>query len=361
MNKKVAVAMSGGVDSSVTAALLKEQGYDVTGITMQVWPLDEFADEVSRFGGCCSLAAVEDARSVARKIGIDHYVLNFRKVFEKTVIDDFISEYQKGRTPNPCIRCNQHVKFKALLTKALGIDRDYLATGHYARVKYDNKLRRFNLLRGIDSDKDQSYVLYVLTQSQLEHLLLPLGEYKKNEIREIARDMDLPVAEKEESQEICFIPSRSYADYIAEKIPESVKPGDIVDSKGKVIGEHKGLIYYTCGQRKGLGITSDRPLYVIEIDKDNNRIVVGQEEELFGNSLIADEINLISVEKIEGKIKSDVQIRYNALAQKAKITMKNNIVKVVFDKPQKAITAGQAAVFYEEDKVIGGGTIESRT
>lgn len=358
-NKKVAIAMSGGVDSSVAAGLLKDQGYDVVGITMQVWPRDDFNDDVSRFGGCCSLSAVEDARRVAAKLSIPHYVLNFRSVFQKTVIDDFISEYRIGRTPNPCIRCNQHVKFNALLEKAVSVGCDYLATGHYARVEYDKPSGRYRLLRGIDSDKDQSYVLYVVKQEQLKRMLFPLGRYKKTEIRKLAKEMELGVAEKPESQEICFIPNKSYADFIAEKMPETVKTGDIINTAEEVVGRHKGLVYYTCGQRKGLGISSEKPLYVIEIDKENNRIVVGNEGDLYKDKLIADELNMISLPIIKDKLDAQVQIRYNALAQKASIfPIDEDRVEVVFEKPQKAIAPGQAAVFYDNDVVIGGATIE---
>jgi tRNA-specific 2-thiouridylase len=359
MKKKVALAMSGGVDSSVAAGLLKDQGYEVVGITMQIWPQENFDNDVSSFGGCCSLSAVEDARRVAAKFSIPHYVLNFRSVFQRTVIDDFIDEYRKGRTPNPCIRCNQHVKFKALLEKAFAVGCDYLATGHYARVEFDDSSKKYRLLRGVDKSKDQSYVLYVINQDQLKHMHFPLGGYKKTEIRKIAKEMGLSVAEKEESQEICFIPGKRYADFIAEKLPGSVQDGDIVNTAGEVIGRHKGLIYYTCGQRKGLRISSPRPLYVVEIDKKNNRLVVGDEKELYNNELVADELSLITLTEIKDRLDGQIQIRYNSKAQPGSVfPVKKNKVKVVFDKPQKAIAPGQAAVFYDGDVVVGGATIE---
>lgn len=358
-NKKVAVAMSGGVDSSVTAGLLKNQGYDVVGITMQVWPLDEFTGEASRFGGCCSLSAVEDARRVAAKLKIPHYVLNFRSVFQETVIDNFLDEYRGGRTPNPCIRCNQHVKFEALLKKATSIGCDYLATGHYVRVLYDEKSSRYLLLRGIDEAKDQSYVLYVMTQDQLKKTIFPLGDYRKSEIRKLAKEMNFEIADKPESQEICFIPSKSYADYIVNAVPDAAREGEIVNKEGNVLGRHKGLIYYTCGQRKGLGITSEKPLYVIEIDKEKNRVVVGGEQELYGDKLVADELNMISISKIKEEMKVEAQIRYNSNPQEATVfPIDGGKVEVVFRKAQKAISPGQAVVFYDSEIVVGGGTIE---
>lgn len=357
MKKRVLVAMSGGVDSSVSAALLKDQGFQVIGVTMQIWPKDK-TDETGRFGGCCGLDAVEDAKRVASRLGIPHYVLNFREVFDDMVIANFCEEYTKGRTPNPCIRCNQYIKFDALLKKAEKLGADYIATGHYARIEYDNQSNRYLLRRGVDPKKDQSYVLYVMTHPQLKRTLMPVGNFTKDRVREIAKEKELSVAEKEESQEICFIPDNDYREFLRERIPEEAKPGPILNKEGKVIGEHPGVIFYTIGQRSGIGVTSREPLYVIAINKENNSIVVGKKEDVYSDKLIASDTNFIAFNKLKEVIKVDAKIRYRHQASPATlIPLNGDEVYVEFHQPQLAITPGQAVVFYSGDTVIGGGTI----
>ncbi len=356
---KVVVAMSGGVDSAVSAALLKEQGYDVVGMTMQVQPSVSVETESERFGGCCSITDIEDARRVADKLDIPHYVLNFRDIFNEKVINNFVDEYSQGRTPNPCIRCNQLIKFEALFKKALSLEADFIATGHYARIRKDEDSGRYLLLRGKDKHKDQSYVLYTMTQEQLSRVLFPLGDLTKEKSRAIAKKIGLRVADKPESQEICFIPDDDYRRFLKEKIPESMKRGSIKDHEGKVIGEHEGILNYTIGQRKGLGLAAKEPLYVLEIDAAENSIVVGPVEKLAGDELIADELNLIAFERLEKKTSVDAKIRYNMKEAPAYLEPQSkDRVKVSFKSPQNAITPGQAVVFYDGEVVIGGATIE---
>lgn len=359
--------MSGGVDSSVTAALLKKEGYDVIGVTMQVWSHQPEAEETGRFGGCCSLQAVEDARRVAEIIGIPHYVLNFRQVFKEKVIDYFCQEYQAGRTPNPCIRCNQLIKFSHLLSKAREFEADFIATGHYARIEFDSKRQRYLLKRGIDQEKDQSYVLYTLTQEQLPRILFPLGQLHKAETRQLAKELNLPVAEKTESQDICFIPDNDCARFLKDYLPDSFKPGPIVDSGGNVIGTHRGILFYTVGQRKGLGINQPlgekkpmKPYYVIKIDKKANTIIAGSEEELYSSSLIAEKVNWIPFPELKGPIEATAKIRYKA--EEAAVFVSPHPAEaswavVRFAKPQKAITPGQSVVFYQGELVLGGSII----
>lgn len=359
VKKRVVVAMSGGVDSSVTAALLKEEGYEVIGITMQIWPSNKLAEEAERFGGCCGLSAVEDAKRVVEKLNIPHYVLNFREVFEKKVIADFCSEYKEGRTPNPCIRCNQYIKFGTLLLKAKELDAEYIATGHYARIEYDEKRKRYFLRKGIDPKKDQSYVLYVMTQEQLKHTLMPLGTLTKERVREIARELNLPIASKPESQEICFIPNTDYHGFLRTRIgTDSLKEGLIMDKRGKVLGKHKGIVFYTIGQRRGLGIAAGKPLYVIAINKDKNILVVGSEKETLRDRLIAGDVNWIAFDKLKKPIGVKAKIRYRHREAEAKVIPHgSNKVEVRFRRPQRAITPGQAVVFYDKDMLIGGGII----
>lgn len=344
--------MSGGVDSSVTATLLKEKGYDVIGITMQIW-------ESSReWGGCCGIDSIEDAKKVARRLGIPHYVLNFRKIFKEKVIGNFCNEYKEGRTPNPCIRCNQYIKFDALLEKARQLSADYIATGHYARIEFDDKRKRYILRKGIDSKKDQSYVLYTMTQEQLKHTLMPLGNFTKKQVRQIAQDKDLPVKDKSESQEICFIPGGHYMRFIEKYIPEEIKPGPIVDKEGRVIGSHHGIAFYTIGQRKGIGIAGREPLYVLSINKEDNTIVVGKKGQVFSKELVADHVNFIYNGRPKMPIRAEAKIRYlHPVTQATIIALDSGRVKVKFDRPQWAVTPGQAVVFYNKDVVIGGGTI----
>lgn len=351
--------MSGGVDSSVAAAILLEKGYDVIGVTMQIWPdMDEERKKAE--GGCCSLSAVDDARRVANKLGIPYYVMNFKDIFEEKVINYFKDEYLKGRTPNPCIACNRYIKFDALLRKALAMGIDYVATGHYAKIEYDSTRKRFLLKKSITEKKDQTYALYNLTQEQLSRTLMPIGDYTKEKVREIAKKIGLTVATKPDSQEICFVEDNDYGRFICENTDREIEPGYFVDTGGNILGRHKGIVHYTVGQRKGLGIALGRPVFVVEIDAANNRVVLGDESEVFSDSLIASDLNFISVDKLECEMKVTAKIRYSAKEADATITpAPDGKVKVLFDSPQRAITPGQSVVFYDGDIVVGGGVIES--
>lgn len=358
MKKRVVIGMSGGVDSSVGAYLLKEQGYDVVGITMQIWQ-DKSEDAFEREGGCCSLSAVEDARRVCDKIDIPFYVVNFREIFEKRVIDYFVDEYFEGRTPNPCIACNRYIKFEALLDKARALEADYVATGHYARVGYDDLYKRYVLKKSATITKDQTYALYNLTQDQLKATLMPLGDYTKEQVREIAHQQHLGVASKPDSQEICFVEDDNYARFLTERRPEAVKPGYFVDTRGNILGKHKGIVHYTVGQRKGLGIALGKPMFVVELIPDRNLVVLGDESEVFSKELIASDMNYIIFELLENPIKVKAKIRYSAQEAACIVEPINDgKVRVIFDEPQRAITPGQSVVFYDGDYVVGGGTIE---
>ena len=344
-NKKVIIGMSGGVDSSVAAAVLLEKGYDVIGVTMKLWS-GSFEAEVTGEGGCCSLSAVEDARKVANHLGIPFYIMDFREIFEKKVVDYFTEEYKMGRTPNPCIACNKHVKFDALLKKALAMEIDYVATGHYAKVEYDENIGRYLIKKSTAGKKDQTYALYNLTQNQLKHILMPLGDYSKDETRKIAEKIGLNVAAKPDSQEICFIPENNYARFIEERTGHKSKQGYFLNTEGEIIGKHKGIINYTIGQRKGLGIAFGRPMYVVSIDVDSGNIVLGEAGEQFSDSLIASNPNFILFEKLEKPINVTAKIRYSAKEAQAVIKpIEENKVLVNFKEPQKAITPGQAVVF----------------
>jgi tRNA-specific 2-thiouridylase len=362
-NKKVVCAMSGGVDSSVAAALLIEAGYDVIGITMNIWPSDKTADEAERFGGCCSISATNDAKRVADKLGIPHYTLDFREIFRQEVIADFVEEYKRGRTPNPCIKCNQYVKFEALLRKSVALGADYLATGHYARIEFDSERSRFALKRGIDHSKDQTYFLYTMTQEQLSRTLFPVGGLKKTETREIAERLGLVVvAKKPESQEICFVPDNNYPRFVAEYSPGAERPGPIYNKEGKILGTHKGIIHYTIGQRKGLGISWSEPLYVISIREEEDAIVVGTKNDLQRTSLYAKDVNLIMEPEIIEPLHVKAKIRYKSKEAPATIYPEpDNRIRCEFEHPESAITPGQAVVFYRGDYVLGGGTIENQT
>ena len=356
MNKKVVVGMSGGVDSSVTALLLKQQGYDVIGVTMQIWQEDKEYEE--REGGCCSLSAVDDARRVADKIGIPFYVLNFRDSFKKNVIDYFIDEYMEGKTPNPCIACNKYLKFDELLKKAQGIGADYIATGHYAKIEEHNG--RYILVKSDDDKKDQTYALYNMTQEQLAHTLMPCGEYTKDRIREIAKEIGLDVHNKKDSEEICFISDNNHGKYISEAMPGKVKQGNFVDKDGNILGKHKGIVYYTIGQRKGLGLAMGRPVFVTDINPLTNEVVVGAEEDIFKTDLICKDINFIAFDNLDKSLELKAKIRYSAKPATATITpLENGKVRVSFKEKQRAITKGQSVVFYLDDLVVGGGIIES--
>ncbi len=359
----VVVAMSGGVDSSVAAGLLLRQGYDVLGITMQIW--QESATE-TKGAGCCSLGAVEDARRVAAKLGIPHYVLNFREFFADKVIGNFVDEYKRGRTPNPCINCNRYVKFDALMEKARALGAEYLATGHYARVEFSEDLRRWTLRRALDHHKDQTYALYHFTQEELAHTLMPLGFVTdKAETRAIAAELGLAVSNKPDSQEICFVQGGSYTDFLAQTAPETVQPGDIVDTSGKRRGAHDGIAFYTIGQRRRVNVGSPIPLYVIGIDASTNTITVGGDEELLSPGLVADDINWVGIAGVQESQPVMVKIRYNMAAVGATVQKgpHDGQIAVRFDMPQRAVTPGQSVVLYDEnsDSLLGGATISHST
>nr|WP_296267288.1 tRNA 2-thiouridine(34) synthase MnmA [uncultured Merdimonas sp.] len=354
--KKVVVGMSGGVDSSVAAWLLKEQGYDVIGVTMQIWQKEEEISQEEN-GGCCGLSAVEDARRVAAALEIPYYVMNFRKEFQENVIDYFIGEYLQGRTPNPCIACNRYVKWESLLTRSRQIGADYIATGHYARIdRLPNG--RYSLKVSKTGAKDQTYALYSLTQEQLASTLMPVGDYTKDQIRSMAQDLGLLVADKPDSQDICFVPDGDYASFIEEQTDEGSRPGNFVLSDGTVVGTHKGIIHYTVGQRKGLGLALGHPVFVLEIRPDTNEVVVGTGEESLTSQVRARKINFMSVPDLTEKRRVWAKIRYNhkgawCIAEK---TGEDEIL-CTFEEPQRAVTPGQALVLYDDGYVLGGGTI----
>lgn len=348
--------MSGGVDSSVAAWLLKEQGYDVIGVTMQIWQDEEPVHEEEE-GGCCGLSAVDDARRVAASLEIPYYVMNFKQEFKEKVIDYFISEYLNGRTPNPCIACNRYVKWDALLRRSMEIGADYIATGHYARVdQLPNG--RYAVRTSATSSKDQTYALYNLTQDQLKRTLMPVGEYSKDEIRVMAEKLDLQVASKPDSQDICFVPDGDYASYIEENTGEKIVPGNFVTSDGTVVGQHKGIVHYTVGQRKGLGLSLGHPVFVLEIRPETNEVVVGSNEESMSYYVRANQINFMAVEDLKEPTRVWAKIRYNHKGAwcVAERTGEDEIL-CTFEEKQRAITPGQAVVLYDGDYVLGGGTI----
>ncbi|GAE01690.1 tRNA-specific 2-thiouridylase MnmA [Clostridium botulinum B str. Osaka05] len=355
MKKKVLVGMSGGVDSSVAAYLLKEQGYEVIGVTMQIWQDDE--EFIEKEGGCCSLSAVADARRVANKIGIPFYVMNFKDAFKRNVIDYFVDEYMEGRTPNPCIACNKFIKFSSFLDKAMAMGIDYVATGHYAII--EKQKDRHIIRKSEDDKKDQTYALYNLTQFQLERTLMPCGQYKKSQIREIAKDIGLRVHNKKDSEEICFIPDNDHGRYIKNRFPNKVREGNFVDKQGNVLGKHKGIVYYTIGQRKGLGIAFGKPMYVVDINPFKNEVVLGSIEDLLNTELVAKDINYIPFDTLKEPMEVEAKIRYSQIPSKAIITpIDDGRVRVNFHEKQRAITKGQSVVFYKDDLLIGGGIIE---
>ena len=355
MKKKVVIGMSGGVDSSVAAYLLKEQGYEVIGIMMKLSP--DNPDYEENEGGCCSISAANDARRVADVLDIPFYVMNFKDVFKANVIDNFVDEYMEGRTPNPCIVCNKKIKFEEFLRKARAMGADYIATGHYAKIEKQDD--RYILKKSEDDKKDQTYALYTLNQEQLSHTLMPCGDYSKPEIRNIAERIGLEVFKKKDSQEICFIPDNDHGSYIKKYSGREIKPGNFVNNEGKVMGFHKGIVYYTIGQRKGLGIAIGKPIFVNDINPLTNEVVIGDEEDIFKIGLIAKDLNFIPFDKLESKLRVSAKIRYSAIPQAATlIPIENDRIKVVFDDKQRAITKGQSVVFYLENLVVGGGIIE---
>jgi tRNA-specific 2-thiouridylase len=348
--------MSGGVDSSTAAWLLKEKGYEVIGATMCIGTTERAQGGPSR---CCGLADIEDARRVALQVEIPFYVFYLRDEFEREVIEYFCGEYAKGRTPNPCILCNERMKFGSFLEKALDLGAEYISTGHYARLEFDECRKQYLLKKGVDRRKDQSYVLFSLNQNQLRSVLFPLGDFRKEEVRQRAFQLGLRVHDKPESQEVCFIHETSYHPFLQERLRESIEPGPIIDQKGNVLGRHKGIPFYTIGQRRGLRLAKGKPLYVIGIDRKRNALMVGEEREVYGDTFLVNSVNWINSREVASSFTAQVKIRYNHPGSEAVISPKGKgEVQVEFKTPQKAITPGQAAVFYDGETVIGGGWIK---
>lgn len=357
--KRVVVAMSGGVDSTVAAGLLKERGYEVIGVTMKLYDLPRELCRSEELRACCGAKAVEDAHQAAFDLGLSHFVIDLRKEFETAVIKDFCREYGRGRTPNPCVRCNEHIKFRLLAQRAGRLGAELIATGHHARVGYHKDSGRWRLRKGRDAAKDQSYFLYTLTQDELSRSLFPVGGLLKREVRGLARKWGLRVADKTESQDVCFAPLGDYPDFLKKRSPRAFVPGPIKDGAGAVLGRHAGIGHFTVGQRRGLGIAAARPLYVAGIDGPTNTVFVGENEDLFSKSLTASAVNWIAVEKIGAPARVKARIRYRHEAAAALVTpLKKGRVRVDFDRPQRAVAPGQSVVFYVRDAVVGGGIID---
>ncbi len=345
--------MSGGVDSSVAALLLQQQDYDVIGVTMKLYSLDQ-ADLPPYYRGCCTIDDVEDARMVCHRLGVPHYVLNVQREFQSFVIDYFCSEYQKGRTPHPCIACNDKIKFSFLAHRASVLKADYVATGHYARI--EDGPEGLALKKGVDAGKDQSYVLYGMGQQELAHTLMPVGAYSKDDIRQMALEADFPNAQKPDSQDICFIPLGDYKAFLKERITPTA--GDIVDIAGQVLGRHEGLEFFTIGQRRGLGLASGEPRYVVRLEPETNQVVVGPESALYRDRFWTSRVNYVLGVAPKGSVEVGVKIRYKFEEARAVLQPGRDGALISFEKPQRSITPGQAAVFYQDDVVLGGGIIE---
>ncbi len=349
--------MSGGVDSAVAALLLKRQGCEVIGVTMRLWSVEQ-DDAPPRSNRCCSVEDVEDARRVCDAIGAPHYFMNFEREFQEHVVNYFVREYDRGRTPHPCLACNDKIKFDFLLRRALFLDADFIATGHYARIRSADG--RHRLLRGIDARKDQSYVLFTLTQTELRRLRLPIGEYRKDQIRQIAAEAGLPVADKPDSQEICFIPDNDYRKFVGDRTRPV--PGDVVDTSGKILGSHDGIRLFTVGQRRGLGLNGigGSPLYVVDVDAETNRVTVGPEEDLMRAALWASGVSFTAGSPPKNPLDVTAKIRYRAQEAPAVISPEGEWLRVDFRDPQRAVTPGQPVVFYDREELVGGGIIEVR-
>ena len=352
IKKRIVVAMSGGVDSTTVAALLKEEGHEVIGITMQL------LDYKDAEGGCCSIDHVIDARRVAQELDIPHYVVNFMDSFKEIVLKDYVEKYESGKTPIPCVLCNQYVKFDLLLKRALELGADYLATGHYAKI--ENGDGSYSLSKADDENKDQTYFLYTLKQKELSKLMFPLGSLRKDEVRDMARKLNLKLAEKPDSTGVCFVPSDNYRDYLISQDAFTEKEGDIVNAEGEVLGKHRGIYSFTVGQRRGLGIATGKPMYVLGLEPKENRVIVGEEDKIYSNKLIAENISWVTETPVTNDMPIEVKakVRYRHKEDDALITMKSETeAEIEFKNPQRAITPGQAVVLYNDNKVLGGGWI----
>lgn len=353
--KKVAVGLSGGVDSTVTAYLLKKQGYDVIGVTMYLF------DEIDKNGEKIKPKFIKDAERISNKLGIQHFIIDLRNEFEKTVVQEFIHEYLKGRTPNPCVLCNKKIKYGRLLEAAKALGAQYLATGHYANIVYDQDINRYRIYKAVADRKDQAYVLHSLTQEQLKSIILPLGKFKsKEEVRKLALSIDEDISKKSDSMGVCFVPNEDYGEFLYSKKPELIKEGDFLDIQGNVIGRHRGIVHYTIGQRRGLGEYFNKPMFVVEIDAKKNVVVLGDDKDTYSKGLIATDVNFTLFDEFKGELKANVKVCQWGWLLPSKITsLGKGRVKVMFNKKERAIAPGQSVVFYNGNEILGGGKIES--